>query len=212
MARLSQGILGGISGKIGNVVGSSWKGIAVVKSKPLSVANPRSSGQIAQRNKMSFIVAFATQILADTIKPLWDRFAQKQSGYNAFVQANISNVDNNELVDPSLFQISKGKMEATDINSVVVSAASGEALAYFNTDAVGSYALESDLAYLVAYNSATGEVATNPVKTLRSFGEAVATFKQDITVGQPVYCWLAFRRADGTIVSSSSYESATVTA
>ena len=48
MGILKQGILGGFSGKVANVVGTSWKGIAVIKAMPLSVANPKTAGQVAQ--------------------------------------------------------------------------------------------------------------------------------------------------------------------
>ena len=43
MAIISQGILGGISGKIGNVVGGSWKGIDYLRIMPASVANPKNT-------------------------------------------------------------------------------------------------------------------------------------------------------------------------
>jgi hypothetical protein len=42
MGKISQGILGGISGKVGNVIGGSWKGIDYIRVKPSSVANPRT--------------------------------------------------------------------------------------------------------------------------------------------------------------------------
>lgn len=89
MGVIKQGILGGFSGKVANLVGSSWKGIAVIKSLPLSVANPNTAGQQAQRGKMSQIVAAARILLAALIQPYWNPFAQKQSGYNAFVSENI---------------------------------------------------------------------------------------------------------------------------
>ncbi|MDP9040682.1 MAG: DUF6266 family protein [Bacteroidota bacterium] len=34
MGTIVKGILGGFSGKVGTVVGSSWKGLAVMKSVP----------------------------------------------------------------------------------------------------------------------------------------------------------------------------------
>lgn len=206
MARLSQGILGGISGKIGNVVGSSWKGIPVIKSKPLSVANPRSAGQVSQRNSMTTIVAFATSLLADTIKPLWDRFAQKQSGYNAFVSENIANCDENGLVSTSDFVISKGKMVAVDINSAISSVASKETVIYFDTDLPDPYALSTDIAYAVAYSAVQKKMYTNPVKTTRAFGETVVRFDENVGLGETLVVYLAFKRADGTIVSNTSHE------
>ena len=89
MAVIKRGILGGFSGSVGNIVGSSWKGIATMKAKPLSVANPQTAGQTAQRTKFAGIVALASQFLVSIVKPLWDRFAQGESGYNAFVKENI---------------------------------------------------------------------------------------------------------------------------
>lgn len=206
MARLSQGILGGISGKIGNVVGSSWKGIAVIKSKPLSVANPRSAGQVSQRNSMSTIVGFATSLLADTIKPLWDRFAQKQSGYNAFVSNNIANCDEDGLITASDFVISKGKMVAVDINSALSSFASKETVIFFDTDLPDPYALSTDLAYAVAYSAVEKKMYTNPVKTTRASGETVVRFGENVGLGETLVIYLAFKRADGTIVSNTSHE------
>jgi len=40
MGKINQGILGGFSGKVGNVIGGNWKGIDYMRVKPASVANP----------------------------------------------------------------------------------------------------------------------------------------------------------------------------
>jgi hypothetical protein len=42
MGTIKQGILGGFSGKVGTVVGASWKGIAYMRSLPQKVKNPRT--------------------------------------------------------------------------------------------------------------------------------------------------------------------------
>ena len=52
MGKIAQGILGGLSGKVGNVIGGSWKGIDYIRIKPSSVANPRTVGQVNQSNKV----------------------------------------------------------------------------------------------------------------------------------------------------------------
>ena len=51
MGKISQGVLGGFSGKVGNVIGASWKGIDYMRIMPANVANPRTQGQIDQRSK-----------------------------------------------------------------------------------------------------------------------------------------------------------------
>ena len=55
MGKISQGILGGLSGKVGNVIGGNWKGIDYLRIKPSEVANPRTEGQI-QTNEISLLL------------------------------------------------------------------------------------------------------------------------------------------------------------
>ncbi len=112
MGKIKQGILGGFSGKVAGVVGSSWKGINVIRAMPVSVANPRTTPQVNQRNKFSQSILFASQILSTIIKPLWDRFAVQMSGYNAFIADNINNFNAEGLITPENLIFSKGKMAA----------------------------------------------------------------------------------------------------
>ena len=103
MGIIRRGILGGFSGKVANVVGSSWKGIAVMRALPLSVTNPKTVGQVEQRSAFSIISKFASSILTVWVKPLWDRQAQSMSGYNAFIQQNVDIVKSDkELIIENL--------------------------------------------------------------------------------------------------------------
>ena len=89
MAVIKRGILGGFSNKIGNVVGSSWKGIAVIKSLPLSVANPNTVKQQNVRTRFTNCVALAAIFVPLFVKKVWNRGAGQMSGFNAFVKMNI---------------------------------------------------------------------------------------------------------------------------
>ena len=205
MARLIQGILGGISGKIGNVVGSSWKGIAIIKSKPLSVANPRTSGQIAQREKMSAVVAFAKVILASVIKPLWDRFAQQQSGYNAFVSENID-LFTETLPDPlGALVISKGKMTAVTPTSITGNITTDIATITYPTTLPDSLALATDIAYVVVVTHGPDTITAGSNTATRADGTIDIQLPLDSVAGNDVETYLAFRRADGTVVSNTGY-------
>lgn len=88
MAKIKQGILGGFSGKVANVVGTSWKGRAVMKSQPLSVANPRTALQTEQRGKFSKIAQLASSILTTFVQPVENPISGNVSGYNKFVKDN----------------------------------------------------------------------------------------------------------------------------
>ena len=205
MARLPQGILGGVLGKVGNVVGSSWKGIPILKSRPLSVANPRTTAQVAQRTKMSNTVAFAQEILSSVIKPLNDRFAQQASGYNDFVRRNIHLFENAEPSPAANLKISVGKMVAVNPTAMIKSSHPDTVLIEHPKTLVDAFASADDLAYAVVQNVATNEIITNAGLTSRSEGEFVAKFSKGLGANDELQTWLAFRRVDGTVVSNTGY-------
>jgi hypothetical protein len=207
MAIIKQGILGGIQNKIGNIVGSSWKGIAILKSLPVSVANPRTAPQVEQRTRFANVVAFATAILAEVIKPLWDRFAQRQSGYNAFVSRNIENFDASGLVTPANLVISSGKMSATQIVGLALDGGANEIAFTWANDAGQGFKQATDTLFVVARNRNTGVVAGYDTGIQRS--SLSASIILNMSNGNVIDVWAAFRRVDGTIVSDTSYATGT---
>ncbi len=58
MGKIKQGILGGFSGKVGPVIGTSWKGKAIIKARPLSHNDRNSVAQQEQRAKFSLVSKF----------------------------------------------------------------------------------------------------------------------------------------------------------
>lgn len=207
MAKLKQGILGGISGKIGNIIGSSWKGIAVIKTKPLSVANPRSAGQVAQRNAMTAAVVFVKIILAQVVKPLWDRNAQYMSGYNAWVKDNIGSFNSIGVFDPAAAVMSKGKMAATVIDDPAGSAGSGRATIQWSNDSGEGYKLITDVPFLVMYNATTNGVVGYQTGETRADELSVNAMPSGSLAGHVIHFWVMFRRADGTIIGNQYYNS-----
>lgn len=110
MGVIKQGIMGGFSGKVGGIVGSSWKGIAVIKAMPLSVSQPNTTKQINAKNKFANTVNVATEILVDVIKPLLDRTAVKMSGYNAFMQINKGCFNQTGMTNYPQMKIARGRL------------------------------------------------------------------------------------------------------
>lgn len=88
MGKIKQGILGGFSNKVGTVIGSSWKGIAVMRSMPLSVANPKTAAQQLNRGKFGQITKLGVQILSSVIQPNFNAQAKRMSGYNLWCKIN----------------------------------------------------------------------------------------------------------------------------
>lgn len=206
MGTIKQGILGGFSGKVGSVVGSSWKGIAVMKAKPLSVANPRSSKQTAQRGKFSHLVFIATSILTSTIKPLWDRFSLKQSGYNAFISANYAAYEGTETLNYSKLVLSKGKMSKTEFFDCIYNQTSGDLSIGWQNDSGTDFKLPNDLSYSVAIVESDPIQVFTLAQATRAQEGALTSIGAGIT--DPIHVYLSFRRQDGTVVSDSNYSQA----
>lgn len=209
MGVIKRGILGGFSGKVANVVGSSWKGIAYMKSMPLSVANPQTTAQTTQRNAFGKTVEIAGAILADWVKPLWDRFAQGMSGYNAFVQANVGLCPDGVFV-PNNFIMSRGALYKGEIVSVIGDNSSNT-ITYELTTALGPNGLATDLIYLMVFNATQNYWIVEAGSYDRGQDAYVITDDQ-MGTGDQMYTWLAYRRLDGTMVSDSSMEAFVVVA
>lgn len=210
MARLPQGILGGVLGKVGNVVGSSWKGIPILKSRPLSVANPRTTKQVAQRSKMTNVVAFAQPLLSSIIKPLNDRFAQQSSGYNDFVSRNIALFASEAPTPAADLRISVGKMAAVNPNSIDSTNGSAKVGITFPNALTDAFASATDKAFVVIYNATQKSFGTSGGNDSRNDEGADVTMSSAVATSDVLHVWLAFRREDGTIVSNTGYLTDTV--
>ena len=143
MATFKQGILGGFSGKVGGVIGSSWKGIDTMRSQPSSVTNPRTNAQVANRSRFKSVSQLAAAMLTTIVKPLNDRFAQKMSGFNDFCQRNASAFDALGSFVPANLVLSRGKLSAP---AGLEQQASGnqEVVATFSSALTGSFDAATD--------------------------------------------------------------------
>ena len=117
MGKIKQGILGGFNGKVGTVIGSSWKGITYMRGLAQHVKNPRTAGQVYQRNAMKAI-ALALRPIAPTLGITFAKSAGKMSGYNKAVSVNLKkaivNQDGEPVVDYSKLILSKGTLTPFD--------------------------------------------------------------------------------------------------
>lgn len=64
MAEIKNGILGGVSGKIGTVVGANWRGKNIIRAIPRKSKKAPSLAQLEQRAKFKLIIAFLSPLNA----------------------------------------------------------------------------------------------------------------------------------------------------
>lgn len=202
MARIPQGILGGGSGKVGPTVMSSWKGIPVLKAMPLSVANPKTAAQTTQRGYFSTASKWGSDLLSTIVKPLWDRFAQKESGYNAWVKANLPAISHTPAVIYADLIMSNGTL-AGFLNPAIATTEDAQLDFTWDLNTTGDF-FASDQLYLAVYNPAKGAWATSSAAAIRS-AESYDMLVPTAWSGDTVYMYGSWKKADGTKVSDSYY-------
>ncbi|MCS3552365.1 MULTISPECIES: DUF6266 family protein [unclassified Sphingobacterium] len=91
MARFLKGIVGAYSGKVGSVVGSSWRSVDYVKSLPKITGKKATVGQMEQRTKFALAVAFLSPIKDVLNLGYSDKLQGKATGYNKALQFLLNN-------------------------------------------------------------------------------------------------------------------------
>lgn len=209
MGVIRQGILGGFSGKVANVVGSSWKGIAVLKSLPLSVANPRTPAQVEQRDALKGIVRVARLLLGALIGPYWNPFAQRMSGYNAFVSTNIKTFVGDVFTDFSNFFSQRGPLLGIILSSWTASATGNSIEIDWTNNSGQADALANDGLVVVWYNATQDYWRVDTDGAVRSDG--TSTFGDStMQIGDTIHLYAGMARANLSKVSDSVYQIITV--
>jgi len=120
MAKLKNGILGGFAGTVGNIVGSSWKGIDVIRLKPDHVKNPNTEKQQVQRGRFKHCTSFVRNLMNDIVKPIWNQEAHGMSGYNLMVKKNMPAFGKSgELEEYDKILLSLGSLYKPDVKDEV---------------------------------------------------------------------------------------------
>ena len=211
MGKINRGILGGFSGKVANIIGGSWKGIAYMRSQPVSVSNPNTAGQQIQRGKFASVVALAKLLLTDLVKPLNDRFAVKQSGYNLFVSRNIDAFDSSGAFIPATgLEVARGNLLGLENLSISGTNESNIVEIQWDDNSDGSAVRATDELFVVIYNETQDIWGGGNTGEDRSSTTDTATMPSPVNTGDVLYIYAAYRAADGTEVSNTSEATTTV--
>jgi hypothetical protein len=116
MAIVQNPITGRTRKKLANTVFSKQFGKNTLRSKPTEVKNPRTPGQINQRNKFSLMIALARQLLG-MLRISYQNMAIGMSAFNVFIKNNIktaiTGLPGSYAIDYSLLTIAKGPLTKT---------------------------------------------------------------------------------------------------
>lgn len=205
MGTIKQGILGGFSGKVGTVVGGSWKGISYMRSLAQNVKNPRTEAQMTQRSKFAIAIAFLKPI-TDYVRVGFKPYASKQTAFNAAMSYIVANAISGEYPDHTLdfakVLVSRGSLFPVDNASAEVDA--GKVTISWTDNSGISDALATDVAMPLVFNSLRGEAVFSTAAAARADGLAEINLPAEWS-GDPVQIYLGFVSQDGKAIANSIY-------
>jgi hypothetical protein len=205
MGTIKKGILGGFSGKVGTVVGASWKGIAYMRSLPQKVRNPRTEPQRMQRSKFAVTMKYLRP-MTGLLRMGWKMYAHRQSPINAAMSYTIDNAITgaypNYAIDPSRVLISRGSLAPAANASATP--ASGAVTFDWDDNSGSSTAKQTDKALLAVVNPDKSEAVFDTTGATRSETTLSVILPTD-WMGASVEAYIGFISDDGKEVANSVY-------
>jgi Family of unknown function (DUF6266) len=205
MAKLSQGINGAFSGKVGAVVGYTWKGIPVMRGRPSARTKPFTPKELNQQAKFRIMNRFlrpANSLLNVTFAHLAVRMSAFNKAFSYNIKNAISGVAPNLAIDYTMALISRGDLPNAD--SPAVTSLSAGLLQFTWTDNSGKgKAKGTDKAFVAVFQEESGSWDYRVDITTRSQGKCEMEMKN--FPSKPVQTFIGFISADGKDASDSLY-------
>jgi len=204
MGRLHNNILGPVSGKVGNVVGSSWKGIPYLKSaygpRTLSISDKEKA------NRQKFKVSQEwLGYLVDFVRVGFKGYTSTVEGFVAAKSYLMKNamefVEGEWKVNPALMKVSIGTLPLSK-NITVKPTDSGDLQFTWDTTAVKD-GHNKDQVMLLAYDIKKEQAFQTTTGAFRKTGsDTLPSFRSK---GDRCHVWVAFVADDRSRQSDSIY-------
>lgn len=217
MSVVQNTLIGRARQKIGGSVFSTWKGINVLKSKPLTVANPKTPGQIQQRSALTQTTALF-RLLSGLINLGFKQQAVGKSEFNAFSSYNLKNAFNKAVegvatLVPADLLLSQGTITPTAVDSVAPTIADGISIIWSIPGGLQPGQSTSDITEAAVYNVTRNEWLINTVPS--TFIDEALTFPATPAgwvVGNSIRVYLFFYNASSRKSSDSRSIASVLTA
>lgn len=213
MAQIKTGILGNVSGKVGNVVGGTWKGINYLRTMAASVNNPNTELQVSQRLKFCTVVKFL-QPITEFIRVGYKAQAVKMTAFNAAFSYIFHNALTGKFPDFAIdypgVMVSRGNMVGA-LNPVCSSNEAAKVILSWEPGSGSGQGSETDTAIYVIFNASKQEAVYSLNAGTRADGSAEVTLPASYS-GDTVHCYIAFMTLSSVLagqarnaISNSSY-------
>lgn len=205
MGTINKGILGGFSGKVGNVVGGTWKGIDYMRSKTSRRNFNPSQAQLEQQVKFGLAIRFV-QTMSGLVETSFRNFAVRKTGINSALSYTLKNAITGTYPTYSIqypdVLVSRGDLPNALGPAVTSGAGSILTWSWTNNSGVG-IAKATDKALLAAYCPALNQCIYTTAGANRS--AITDSLNLGAFSGQQVHTWIGFISEDGQNVASSMY-------
>jgi hypothetical protein len=206
MATFEKGILGGFSGKVGNVVGARWRGKNVMRSLPQRGNYTPTEKQEEQRLKFKTVIGFLSPIV-DVLNlyfgnPQGDKSRSNLATSYHLKNAVVSGPEGMEM-DYAKVLISKGDLRGLDGGTLA--AAAGQTLNFGWQDNSGQgKATATDAFIVVVYVPDLNLFYNNLAVATRDATTATVTLP-DFMASFEVEVWASFSKATTNFAAISTY-------
>ncbi|MFI5154268.1 MAG: DUF6266 family protein [Chitinophagales bacterium] len=204
MAKLSNNILGPFSGRIGNVVGSSWKGIPYLKSAHSTRTKKISDKEKANRQKFKLAQEWLTPLL-DFVRQGYKGYTLTVEGFVAaksYLMKNAMEIDGASIrINPAKMKVSVGTLPLPE-NIAVKPTEDLQIQFTWDTTRVQG-ALDRDQVMLLAYDIEKEQATYTTAGEFRHTGSA--TLPAPCRKGAKCHVYLAFVAVDRSRQSDSIY-------
>ena len=205
MAIIKNGILGGFSGKVGTVVGVTWRDIEVMRALAKPSTRPASPAELLQRAKMATVSSFL-QPMRDLLEVGFRDFAKKKDGTNAAQSHVMKNAivvkDRDVCIMCEEVLVTRGDLP--NVKVAIAGSAEKDVIHFSWEDNSGlGKANGADKAVLVVRLNEPKGCAYTLDGGFRSDGEA--SFRVDGFSGYEVHTWLGFLSKDRKDITNSVF-------
>lgn len=207
MAKLKSGLLGPVSGKIGPVVGSSWKNINYVKERPKKKNKNlrRTPAQLANEKKFTFIqqwfVPFYPYITVGFANLASDR-TEINAAFSANFKSVFSGIWPDITVDYSKLMVSIGELQGLNLVTIQRTAALKIDLVWERSQ-LRNISFDDQL-MLVLYSPEL-KIADGFIGGVRRNALSYSHEMDPMLTGQAVEAYLSVTTSDRKSISNSIY-------
>ncbi|GGG94008.1 hypothetical protein GCM10007415_31310 [Parapedobacter pyrenivorans] len=205
MAKFLNGAIGTFSGKVGSIIGSSWRDIHYMRGLPKKRTKPFTEAQLAQQQRFGLMGRFLLPL-----KGLFEiGFAKAYTGgstlFNLAMGENLPAVTGEYpdfTIDYSKLRFSNGGLLKP--RGVTLVAGENDVTVNWRPSVTVFDGKADDDVYVLLYDPELAIFYTSDEVVQRSVGQAVIAVDDD-TVGHQAEVWLFCVSRDGTQISDTVY-------